>query len=107
MNQHLKQKTAFPIEFDASTFGRVLAKIAHSYAVAMLGLGNFKSFLPALILTRGGPLSYYVGCGIKSEPSEWLHEIGIVPWDDNLIVVRIRLFANYDMPTYMIVAGQR
>jgi hypothetical protein len=46
----------------ARQLGRMLAKIAHSYAVAELGLGGFQPFLQPIILgTDTRHLAYYVG----------------------------------------------
>ncbi len=52
-------------EFKITDFARLLAKIAHSYAVAELGLGAFNSFLPPLILGESLNLPDFVG-GVAS-----------------------------------------
>jgi hypothetical protein len=98
----------------ADTFGRLLAKIAHSYAVSQFGWGNFTPCLPRVIV--GEPpydddLLRFVGTGIiEDEKSAKRHELG---WEvrrnragQALIVVRIRLFAEYNMPSHYIVAGK-
>jgi hypothetical protein len=98
--------------FDAPIFGRMLAKIAHSYAVAERGLGAFQPFLPNLI--RGiGPryLAQCVGGSLVPEPSSSnRHELSMQTHrradKEEFLVVRLRLFANKDMPTYYIVAGK-
>jgi hypothetical protein len=92
-------------------FGRMLAKVAHSYAVAELGLGNFEPFLVPII--RGVKpyyLPYYIGSAIGKEPPFTdLHRIEI---DESglgigkFIVVKLRLFADRDTPTHYIIVGK-
>jgi hypothetical protein len=97
---------------DDDDYGRMLAKIAHAYAAAELGCGNFH---PLLLHTIGGLkpycLSYFIGSGVgKIPPGDDLHEIAIdesVPGAEPYVVVKLRLFANRDTPTHYIVAGRR
>ena len=94
-------------------FARFLAKIAHSYAVAQLGLTGFRPILTDLILGRileRGP--EFVGGQQETPPpaSGVLHELGLIS-HPNFIVVRIRLFASsaaggIAMPVYLAVAGE-
>ncbi len=51
-------------------FARLLAKIAHSYAVAELGFGAFHSFLPPLILGESLNLPDFVGGVAPLTPNE-------------------------------------
>jgi len=97
--------------FDAPTFGRMLAKIAHSFAVAELGLGGFRPLLKEAIL--GKPvrhLSQLVGGAFAPESAGTeRNEISIsllsaVHRDYH--VVSLRLFADLDMPNYLIIAGE-
>ena len=94
-------------------FTRMLAKIAHSYAVAEFGLDVFTPFLPDLILGKSTITPYLVGGDksdaplLDSEPA--LHH---VYWQDCLvngvqyILVAIRLFAIFGMPRYHAVVGK-
>jgi len=50
-------------------FARLLAKIAHAFAVAELGYGAFRSFLPPLILAEAPNLPDFVGGIAELEPS--------------------------------------
>ncbi len=50
-------------------FAKLLAKVAHSYAVAELGLGAFHSFLPPLILGETLNLPDFVGGVAPSTPN--------------------------------------
>jgi hypothetical protein len=98
--------------FAAPIFGHMLAKIAHSFAVAERGINGFKPVLNNLIL--GLPtlhMAQFVGGGFLPEPkSTELHEISMklsCRLDGRgFWVVRVRLFADLDMPTYYIVAGE-
>jgi len=97
----------------ADTFGRFLAKIAHSYVVAKHGIDGFIPCLQPVII--GEPpydhdLSRFVGSSLAEEPvGSENHEIEIIPRKSssgqNLIVARIRLFARQPMPVYYVVAG--
>lgn len=97
--------------FDAPTFGRMLAKIAHSFAVAELGLGAFRPLLKEVILGDAARhLSQLVGGTFAPEPPGIeRNEISIGLWSgvhQDFHVVRLRLFADLDMPTYLIIAGE-
>jgi hypothetical protein len=101
----------FNPEFDIQHLGRMLAKIAHGYATAELGLGSFCPLLLNIILNRP-PLhiSHYVGGIRDQEPPEGtdLHEIEIDTTGLGLgryVVVRIQLFADRKLPVYYVVAG--
>jgi hypothetical protein len=92
-------------------FGRTLAKIAHSYAIAELGSGNFEPFLTHIVQgKRPYNLPYFIGSAMgRAPPFNDLHQIEI----DNaglghgeLIVVKVRLFADRDTPTHYIVVGR-
>ncbi len=52
-------------EFKITEFARLLAKIAHAYAVAEFGLGAFEPFLPPFILGKSLNLPDFVG-GVTS-----------------------------------------
>ena len=94
--------------------GRMLAKIAHSYAVAELGITGFTPFLVDIISgTDTRYLSHYVG-GTRDVPpaSDNGYEIklttvasvGRLPY----LVVKIRLLSDVNgMPEYWVVVGER
>lgn len=100
-------------EFSALTYGRMLAKIAHSYAVAELGPRKFKPMLLDLILGRYGlHPSQLVGGEWGSHepdtPGSELHEITVKLFSGlrDYYVVQIRLFSKLDMPRYLVVVGE-
>ena len=90
-------------------FGRMLAKIAHSYAVAELGLTGFTPLLLDIIKDPDTPfMGHLVGGGFESgeQPRDDLHEISIDPlFLPRRVVVQIRLFVTSGLPTYWVVAG--
>lgn len=111
------------VDFDASEFlsevikpqlfARMLAKIAHSHCIAVLGADRFRSVLPPLILNEGMRYIQWVGGSLKIEPPEpdisFRIDFEIVPrfTDGALLgVCGIRLFPNLGGPTYRIVIGE-
>lgn len=92
---------------------RVLAKIAHAYTVAELGLDGFTPILPNYIIgDNDGARHFYVGSDLTLAPDVPGELISIVneeptveQWD--FIVIRIRLFGNLGGPTYRVVSGYR
>jgi hypothetical protein len=130
-DSHTRTKSHFhkPIvlarNLNAEIYARLLAKIAHAYTVAELGMDGFKPFLVNLIL--GVPplrACYFVGgnttegppAGKIPPPSKEQHEISFVelslpftpplPRPPNLIIVRIRLFSNLATPIHYVVVGE-
>jgi hypothetical protein len=97
---------------DAESLGRVLAKSAHAYAVAELGMDAFKPFLTDIILGRPPfHLGHYVGSGVGDHPlGNDLHEITFANpllGDNRYVVVKVQLFANHKMPVHFVVVGER
>jgi HNH endonuclease len=97
---------------DEGDFGRMLAKIAHAYAVAELGWGNFRPFLTNIIRgIRPYNLPYFIGSPLgKTPPYTDLHQLEIDQGAlsvGKFIVVKIRLFANRDTPTHYVVVGEK
>jgi hypothetical protein len=96
-------------------FARFLAKIAHAYAVARLGIDGFNPSLTDLILGRNVVRAPEL---VGSEPeiappaSGVLHELDLLE-NGNFLIVRIRLFASssiegaHGFPTYLVVAGAK
>jgi hypothetical protein len=107
-----------PKGFAASPFARFLAKVAHAYAVAELGMDGFYAALPPIILERDPHFVFhYVGSGGGDEPtSTRLHDLNLRrQWQlaafsgrgsRELMVVRIRLFARHGLPTHYVVVGE-
>ena len=95
-------------------FSRVMAKIAHSYAVARLGLHGFKPLLLDLIHRRNVQRAPELVGGDPQTPPPGVgrvHELDLLQ-HPKFVVVRIRLFASssiegeHTMPVYLVVAGE-
>jgi hypothetical protein len=89
-------------------FYRMLAKIAHGFGVAHLGMGNLDFLLPPLILGAPDrdPL-WFIGCDPPKEPIDYLHQVDLeLHRPTALVTARIRLFARYGAPIYRVVVGR-
>jgi len=107
----LQSEMIYPFEF-----AQALAKIAHSYAVAELGLDGFRPFLTDLIL---GKTPYKVSHAlhwIGSEPTIAPVEASVCTlayekFDqiDHLkrpVMVKLRIFPCLPTPTYQVLVGE-
>jgi hypothetical protein len=97
---------------DAGDFGRMLAKIGHSYAVGELGIDGFKPALTNIIRgQRPFFLTHYIGSQFTTaELGTDLHEVSFdkTGLDGGVfVIVRVRLFATYKTPAHLIVVGSR
>ncbi len=102
---------AVEYHFSSDTYARMLAKIAHSFAIAELGFGSFEPLLTDFILKENDAIYDCVG-GIeredddRSERPDVLHSIELLKEDD-WVIVRLRLFAFLKgTPSYVIVVGR-
>lgn len=98
--------------FIAPPFFRMLAKIAHAFAVAEMGVGGFQPFLLPIILKEETSNSVqYIGGIPGTEPAgAGLHELALIPDQgpsQNVVAVRIRLLALLETPTYFVAVGRR
>jgi hypothetical protein len=101
---------------DTKTFSRMIAKIAHAYAVDAVGMDGFSALTTNLIRNMA-PLqtSALIGASATVEPSStepgdrhtlW-HEWGIAHDGTEVLLVKARLFGDLGMPTYVVVTGRR
>jgi|ERR1019366_9064423 hypothetical protein len=93
-------------------FCLTLAKIAHSFTVAELGVGTFEPFLPSVIRQRDlSNRAEFIGGGLGNEPpSDHLHELAFdtaINTKLDVIAVRIRLLGLLGTPTYHVAVGRR
>lgn len=92
-------------------FCAMLAKIAHAYAAAELGLGAFHAELTTFIRALA-PFNLFHWIGGEMEPppaTDAFHEIGIRlvrSYGSDYVVVRLRLFAYLGTPLYDVVVGR-
>jgi len=96
-------------------FAQMLAKIAHSFAVAKYGQESFSPLLRDLILGRSRAAPFLIGSDMSgAHPDQQpnvLHDISRsdVRRDDGqtFLGVSIRLFAFFGMPRYHVIVGTR
>jgi hypothetical protein len=99
----------FPLEFV-----RMIAKIAHSYAVAELKVDGFSPYLLDLILGRVEKLTHglqWVGCEPTIPPPtgdllSLSYNKCILPDGRKRIVAKVQLFPFFSTPVYHIVVGE-
>ena len=93
-------------------FCLMLAKIAHAYAAAELGVDSFNPSLTLAIQAKApSRLLYWIGCTDEAftKPSASLHEIGLRLREirgARYVAAHIRLFACIGTPTYEIIVGE-
>jgi hypothetical protein len=98
--------------WDTHMLFRMLAKIGYSFAVAELGLKNFRPLLTDMILNGTQELFNHIGGEpnlARDPPSEALHELGLGYQRANgkdYVVARVRLFAKQHGPIYYVVVGE-
>jgi hypothetical protein len=99
------QSFATPV-LDTFKFCQFLAKIAHCFAVDVLGDG-FVPMLTEMIRSEPKePRFDLIGGGSQdTPPSDNLHELSLA-WQRGYAVVSIRLFSDLGAPTYLAVAGK-
>ncbi len=89
---------------------KILAKIAHGYAVAEIGFGNFEPLLAEYICGRQlDRLQFIGGLGFKPKLTTALHKLSLKQQTMNgvnYVVVDIRLFACIETPSYRVIVGK-
>jgi len=92
-------------------FCLTLAKIAHAFATAELGIGGFSPFLIDMIRQRDvSNRAEYIGGGEGNEtPSDQLHQLAFatVGAPADVIAVQIRLLGLLGTPTYYVAVGRK
>ncbi|MSO70497.1 MAG: hypothetical protein EXQ88_00520 [Alphaproteobacteria bacterium] len=88
---------------------RMIAKIAHSYAVAEIGIDRFEPLLTDYIRGKPGDIEYLIGGTEQPEPettapyslSCWTEECRGIPH----LVTSVRFLADKKARTYIAVVG--
>jgi hypothetical protein len=115
-----KAKIHVSSSMQVELFARMLAKIAHSYAVAECGLDSFRPFLPPLILGKEQGLSHLIGGAPEGKTFNLLpslpgktHHLHFVQIDGmhnvgalRLFGVLVHLFKDIGAPVYLVVVGE-
>ncbi len=94
--------------FTGHTFLRLVAKIAYTFVVADVGLdGIDTAYVVPAILGQSEDLGRWAGCdGVEAlVDRRYLHGVAqqIVNGE---VIVRVRLFASYRAPEYVVVVGR-
>lgn len=98
--------------FRVDYFARMLAKIAHGYAIASMGYDSFRPFLQKMIRGEASEYHYYIG-GYRdiwpADPNN-LHALSSAvvrsDRDTRYVAVDIRLFSNMPTPHYAVIVGE-
>lgn len=110
-SRQLEPGEGFRITGNWISFCKLLGKIAHAYAVAILGLDAFASSLALSIRDKAPDVSLldWIGGAVEpAGPPNALHEIELrlkQLGSQKFIVVYIRLFASLSTPRYEVVVG--
>lgn len=93
-------------------FFRMLAKIAHAFAVAELGRGSFSPFLTPMICNAdtSNCVQYIGSLQFTEHATAGLHELSFGSYTcarPDIVAVRIRLLASLETPTYYVAVGRR
>jgi len=91
------------------SFARMLAKIAYGMAILQFGPHAFKEvFVLPCILGQREDAGRWVGCSeepaIVPDVEKLLHRIEVMS-SNSVVSARIRLFANYRTPVYLVFVG--
>jgi hypothetical protein len=99
-----------PVLYDAEAIARMVAKIAHGYAVDFFGLDAFEPFLQSAILGLTDDIGRWVGTpggSLFAEPAARGHRFRVGTFEDTtLIIAGVHLFADAGTPEYLAVVGQ-
>jgi hypothetical protein len=98
--------------FSVPEFFRMLAKIAHAFATAEMGMSSFSPFLAPMICQADTSNSVqYIGGLQNAEPATAeIHELsfGSHMFDrPDIVAVRLRLLSALETPTYYVAVGRR
>lgn len=107
------RRTAIAFKVDPESFGRMIAKIAHSFTTGVLGYGSFKPFLNRIILETTGKLSHHIGSETQNGPtapeddyfSLGLHKL-LLASGKYAAIVKVRVFSWLLTPVYYAVVGE-
>jgi len=107
------EKLHVPTHIDMEAYFQMIAKIAHGFAVAILGIDGFDPYLPPLIVRRQiNLISYLIGASfdhLPVWPDALSHQVGLGLIDRDggqLLRSRVCLFAFHQGPAYDVIVGR-
>jgi hypothetical protein len=99
-----------PVGFDPKAIARMVAKIAHGYAVEFFGVDGFIPYLSPAILGHTDDIGRWVGSpggSLFDEPPGRGHRIRVGTYENTVgIIAGVHLFADAGTPEYLIVVGE-
>jgi hypothetical protein len=114
-----KTKGSARADLFGGDFLRLIAKIAHGFAVGALGLNAFSPMLTDIILGTENALHRYIGIGVDL-PNSSLHRVrltdgsALIPSANELSFSRaevyiayVQLFAQISAPVYEVIVGTK
>ncbi|RNJ49284.1 HNH endonuclease [Methylocystis hirsuta] len=103
----LKNRDNIRFMIGHNEYAKMLAKIAHAFAIANLGLSSNKYFLADYITGKNNNIFHYVGTAVERQSlsEKTLHALSISDVGQ-YVVVYVTLFYYLGGPTYEIVAAQ-
>jgi hypothetical protein len=96
-------------EVNRNHFLRFLAKTAHAFAVAELGIDGFSPCLTDIVLDRDDDMTKYVGGTFQTTDRPMPPEVTTlmsVGGVDDLVAVRIQFYPVLASPAYVVVVGR-
>ena len=97
----------FRVDWDALALPRMIGKIAHGMAVALVGVDGFESWVCRSVIDVPGDIGRWVGClpGRPFNGPDGLHGVSLAV-DNNEIHAYVRLFAQLGAQEYFVVVGR-
>jgi hypothetical protein len=112
------EEVVIPTVITPVPYARLIAKIAHALAVAMIGYNAFEPYLPGVILGTDKRHFHFIGSKAVHEPDNaGLHQLSIrhgipnmsligQPMDLVHVCAIVRLFCRFGMPEYLAIVGK-
>nr|MBI3613449.1 hypothetical protein [Nitrospirota bacterium] len=99
------------VSYQGYALAQLLAKIAYGFAIAKYGLGKIQvAYVVPGILEKEKNIGRWVGCDRKLsrflDPGNEPHAIRIFRNKENDIIGRVRLFAEFETPEYIVNVGR-
>lgn len=107
VTSHLDLQAVQIADVDLESFVRLVAKIAHGFAVAHFGYEGFRPFLPDLILGNARNWGELIGGELEDKPPlNSRDHLRLDIYEGPVIGCEVRLFAQYGAPTYHAAVGE-
>lgn len=106
--QYKGKSISVKVSWLGNSFERLLAKIAYGFTVAQYGINRLdKTYVIPAILGKKDDIGRWVGCApdVQLSVGKFLHEINLAVIN-NEVIVRVKLFALYNVPEYLVVVGR-